>query len=171
MIRQNLTLLPNCSGKISVEGEPVKSIGYYINETNDRLNTISIHTKNFTGRIYIYGSLKINPTDDDWAIIPIGKDADYLEFNHLGVINECMDNTFVNIRGSYTWLKAKMDRDYLNIIKTPVEINYHLTQGTCSQNVNSDVSIPMSNKEITVKRDVSGDLIHYGNVTNIMLCY
>ena len=53
MIRQNLTLLPNCSGQVSFEGEPVKAIGYYSNDTNDRLNTISIYTKNFTGRIYI----------------------------------------------------------------------------------------------------------------------
>lgn len=172
MIRNNLVMLPNMSGKISYEGEPIKAVGYYSYDTNKRINTISIHTIEFTGRIYIYGTNKENPTkDSDWVVIPLTNETDYIEFNNLG--NQCSkrENVFVNVVGGYTFLKAKMDRDYLNIIKTPVEINYKPSQGTYAENVNSDESIPMSNKEITVKRDVSGDLINYGNVTSIMLCY
>lgn len=172
MIRSNLVMIPNISDKISYEGEPIKAVGYYSYDTNKRLNTVAIHTIKFTGRVYIYGTHKTNPTkDSDWAIIPIGNKTDYIEFNNFGKPYSKRENVFVNIPGSYTYLKAKVDRDYLHIVKTPVEINYRPSQGTYAENVNSDDSIPMSNKEITVKRDVSGDLIHYGNVTSIMLCY
>lgn len=169
MIRQNLTLLPNCSGKVSFEGEPVKAIGYYSNDTNDRLNTVSIHTKNFTGRIYIYGTLKVNPSDEDWVMIPLTDETPYLEFNHLPIINECIDNTFINIKGAYTWLKAKMDRDYLNIIETPVPINYNITNGTCAQNVGDNV--PISNKVVQVTPAPSADLKYCGNIQSIKLTY
>lgn len=169
MIRQNLTLLPNCSGQVSFEGEPVKAIGYYSNDTNDRLNTISIYTKNFTGRIYIYGTLKVNPTENDWFIIPLTEETDYLEFNHHGVMNSCIDNTYVNIKGAYTWLKAKMDREYLNVIKTPVPINYHITSGTCAQNVGDHVIT--QNKVVQVSPAPSPDLKYCGNIQCIKLTY
>lgn len=172
MIRSNLVLLPNMSGKITHMGEPTKAVGYYSYDTNKRLNTISIHTIKFTGRIYIYGTLKTNPTEEsDWAIIPLTDETDYIEFNNFGKPYSKRENIFVNIEGGYTYLKAKMDRDYLNVIKTPVEINYRPSQGTHGRNIINDESIPMSNKMIKVKRDVNGDLINYGNITSIMLCY
>lgn len=171
MIRSNLVLLPNMSGEITYTGKPTKAVGYYSYDTNRRLNTIAIHTIKFTGRIYIYGTLKANPTDDDWVVIPIGKNTDYIEFDNFGKPYSKRENIFINIEGGYTYLKAKMDRDYLNVIQTPVEINYRPSQGTTAQTINSDESIPMSNKIVSVKRDVSGDLINYGNVTSIMLSY
>lgn len=169
MIRQNLTLLPNCSGKVSFEGEPVKAIGYYSNDTNDRLNTVSIHTTNFTGRIYIYGTLKVNPSENDWVMIPLTEETPYLEFNHLPILNECIDNTYINIKGAYTWLKAKMDRDYLNVIKTPVPINYKMSHGTCAQNVGDHVII--SNKIVQETPAPSPDLKYCGNIQCIKLTY
>lgn len=172
MIRSNLVMLPNMSGKISHIGEPIKAVGYYSYDTNKRLNTIAIHTIKFTGRIYIYGTLKENPTEDsDWVVIPLTEETDYIEFNNFGKPYSKRENIFVNIEGSYTYLRAKMDRDYLNVIQTPVEINYRPSQGTYAENVNSDESIPMNNKTVTVERDVSGDVINFGNVTSVMLCY
>lgn len=171
MIHKNLTLLENCSGKVSFEGQPVKAIGSYINKTNNRLNTVSIHTINFTGRIYIYGTLKLNPTDEDWVVIPIGKDTDYIEFNHYPVLNACRDNLYVNIKGAWTYLKAKMDREYLKVIKTPVAANYRISHGTHVQNICNDFSVPMSDREVKYIPAPTPDLRYFGNVECIKLTY
>ena len=172
MIHKNLTLLENCSGKVSYEGKPVKAIGYYSTQTNKRLNTVSIHTINFTGRIYIYGTLKLNPTDEDWVVIPIGKDGEeYLEFDHYPVLNACRDNVYVNIKGGWTYLKAKMDREYLHTIKTPVPINYRISHGTHVQNIWSDFSVPMNDRIEKVIPPPTPDLRYFGNVEYIKLTY
>jgi len=171
MLHKNLTLLPNMSGKVSFEGEPVKAIGYYSNSTNKRLNTISIHTLSFTGRIYIYGTLKIEPEkESDWAVIPIGcLGEEFIEFNHYGNVHAIRENTYVNIKGGYTWLKAKMDRDYLNCIKTPVPIDYRQPHRVGAENVGDHVTF--NNKVEKVIPEPSADLRLCGNIECIKLTY
>ena len=172
MIHKNLTLLENCSGKVSCEGKPVKAVGYYSNQTNKRMNTISIHTKDFTGRIYIYGTLSLEPTEDDWAIIPIGYNEDYLEFNHFPPIKEDIsENTFVNVNGAWTYLKAKMDRSYLPIIKSPSAVYLPRTQITDAMNVTADETVPVSQKMDKVLPPPSPNLKYFGNVEFIKLTY
>ena len=58
---QSQVLLPNMSGKIDYIGDAVKAVAYNSHNTSKRTNTISIHTSNFIGRIWIQGSLKSNP--------------------------------------------------------------------------------------------------------------
>lgn len=170
MIHTNLTLLPNMSGKVSFEGEPVKAVGYYSTSTNKRLNTLSIHTLSFTGRIYVYGTLKLKPEkESDWAIIPLTDETDYLEYNNYGNIYTKRENTYVNIKGCYTWLKAKMDRDYLNCIKTPVPIDYRQPQRVGAENVGDHV--PMSHRVEKVTPAPSADLRLCGNIECIKLTY
>lgn len=170
MLHKNLTLLPNMSGKVSFEGEPVKAVGYYSDETNSRLNTISIHTLSFTGRIYLYGTLKVNPEkESDWAIIPLSEETDYLEYDNYGKVYANRENTFVNIYGSYTWLKVKMDREYLNCIKTPVPIDYRQPQRVGAENVGDHV--PMSHRVEKVTPAPSADLRLCGNIECIKLTY
>lgn len=172
MINHSIVLLPNMSGKLSYEGNPQKAIGYYQFDTNKRLNTITINTISFTGRIYIYGSLKSNPTlDSDWFIIPLTDTTDYIEFNNGNIGYSKRDNKVINIEGSYIWLKAKMDRDYLNLLSEPIIKTFIPTQHTTSATVNSDISIKPSNKPISVEKDISKYLINVGNVTSIYLTY
>ena len=171
MIHKNLTLLENCSGKVSCEGKPVKAVGYYSNETNKRLNTISFQTKGFTGRIYIYGTLKLNPTENDWAVIKLSKDHDYIELNNYGKPYQKPENFYFNIMGSYTWLKAKMDREYLNCIKTPVPFNYRPSYVLTSPHVSQDQSFSPSNKMIEVTPSPTADLARCGNIECIRLTY
>lgn len=170
MIHSNLTLLPNMSGKVSFEGEPVRAVGFYSTSTNKRLNTLSIHTLSFTGRIYIYGTLKLKPEkESDWSVIPLTDETDYLEYNNYGNIYAKRENTYVNIKGCYTWLKAKMDRDYLNCIKTPVPIDYRQPQRVGAENVGDHV--PMSHRVEKVTPAPSADLRLCGNIECIKLTY
>lgn len=117
---QAQVLLPNMSGKTNFVGNPVKAIGYNSNKTNKRSNTIVIHTLNFTGRIWIEGSLKTEPKNDlDWFIIPLTDETPYIEFNEYDVSQVKRVAKYININGSYVWLRAKMDRSYLPIFNIP----------------------------------------------------
>ena len=171
MIHKNLTLLENMSGKVSYEGKPVKAIGYYSLNTNKRMNTISIHTIDFTGRIYIYGTLKLEPTEEDWAIIPIGDGEDYLEFNHFPLVRDVKDNRYINIKGAWTYLKAKVDRDYLPIIKSPSAVHMPVKQITDIMNITADESVPVSKRRDSVLPPPSPNLKYFGNVEYIKLTY
>lgn len=170
MIHKSFTVLPNMSGKVTYESEPVKGIGYYSYCTNARLNTFSIYTSNFTGRIYIYGTTKLEPKDEsDWVVIPLTEETDYLEFDNYGKVKVKHDNTFINIKGCYTWFKVKMDRDYLNVFKTPVSINYHIHSGTEAQNIGDHVI--MGDRCVEVTPTPGHDLALCGNVELVQLTY
>ena len=171
MIKQSLTLLPNMSGKVSYEGQPVKAVGYYKHDTNKRLNTISFHTKNFNGRIYIYGTLALEQTDDDWAPIQLCDKTDYIEFDNYGNPNPHFENFYFNVYGSYTWLKAKMDRDYLNCIKTPVPFNYRPRFVLTSPHVCYDHSLPIRTKMVRAIPCPTPDLARCGNIECIRITY
>lgn len=120
-------LLENTNGKINHEGTPIRGIGYFSNDTNKRMMTIDIHVLNFTGRIYLYGSLSKNPkNDNDWFEIKLSNDTNYLEYDNIKIGNTKVfqETKMFNIYGSYTWLKAKMDRSYIPVIETPVSPFY-----------------------------------------------
>lgn len=171
MLHKNLILLPNSSGKVNFEGKPVKAIGYYSSDTNKRMNTISFFTKNFTGRIYIYGTLSLDPTEEDWSPIKLSDETDYLEFDNYGKPYPEIENFYFNVYGSYTFLKAKMDRTYLNCIKTPVPFEYVPRFVLTSCNVMQDHSIPLRTKKVMVTPSPSADLAKCGNVECIRLTY
>lgn len=61
---QTQVLLDNMSGKTWFVGKAVKAVAYNLHKTNKRSNTIVIHTTNFTGRIWLEGSLKNEPKED-----------------------------------------------------------------------------------------------------------
>lgn len=108
------TLLPNTAGYINVYGKPVEAVGMISNKTDSVLNTLSFFTKGFVGRIHIYGTLAFDPETEDWTEINLSGDKEkpYLEFD-----DEFADDPnrrFVkNIEGSFTYLKAEIDRTYL----------------------------------------------------------
>ena len=171
MLHKSLVLLPNMSGKVNYEGRPVKAVGYYKSETNKRLNTISFNTKNFTGRIYIYGTLSLDPQENDWAPIKLTNETDYIEFDNYGKPYPEFENFYFNVFGGYTFLKAKMDREYLHCVKTPVPFEYLPRFVLTAPHVDYDHSIPLRTKKIMVTPDPSADLAKCGNIECIRLTY
>lgn len=170
MFEHNEVLLPNMSGKVSFEGNPVRAIGFDSLNTNKILQTVSIYTTNFTGRVYLYGTLALNPTDNDWAIIPLTDETDYIEFNHLYDGKSKKDNRCINVKGSYTWLKAKMDRDYID---DSLYTNVYSNGSTpiTSYNIDSDDSMPYLPQKEVVTKIPSYMLSNYGNIESILLTY
>lgn len=171
MLHKNLILLPNMSGKVNFEGQPVKNVGYYSLDTNKRNSTVTFYTKGFTGRVYIYGTLSLEPTEKDWAPIKLGIDSDYIEFDNYGNPYPKYENFYINIWGAYTFLKAKMDRTYLNCVKTPVPFNYRPTFVLTAPHVDYDQTIPMNTKKVEVMPSPKADLARCGNIECIKLTY
>lgn len=176
MLKESVVLLPNCSNEISMEGKPVKAVGFYSNDTNKRLNTIAIHTLSFTGRIYLYGSLKLKPESDlDWAIIPLGETTDYLEYDNLNNSEKVIkENSFINIKGGYTWFKAVMDRSYIEVLNDRKPTTYTPGYVMTGLNVLNPESVPMNLHEREIPKDQQIKpyaLKNYGNVEKILLCY
>lgn len=145
---QSNVLLSNMSGKIDYVGDAVKAVAYDSHNTSKRLNTISIHTSNFVGRIWIQGSLKTNPdryNKLDWFNIPLTEETPYLEFNNAYRGKTIRDSRIVNLKGSYVWLRAILDRSsYIHIIDTPdAPWDYVSSHLITSAYVDSDTSIPL----------------------------
>lgn len=191
---QSQILLPNMSGKIDYIGAPVKSIGYYSYKTNKRSQTLAIHTTNFVGRFILEGSLKLNPaSDNDWFPIILKDNLPYIEYNDLDIMNARVirKNDVYTIKGSYLWLRGRLDRDYLDIIKTPVApYDLHSSKYIMTSNVdiNNDYShTPYPKSSLNPKYDPeyyeqwkpnyasassrSLTSSQLGNIDKVLLCY
>lgn len=98
------TLLTN-KNELSYTGTQIPSDAYY--GYTDGLHSVSIDVLEFTGRIYIEGTLTLQPQETDWFTIYIDPITGYKEFN---------DETSVNgytFRGNLMYIRARIDRDYL----------------------------------------------------------
>jgi len=90
-------LLPSTSADIT--GGSVKASGYY--GYSDGVYTIAIYTTNFTGRIYIQGTLASEPIETDWFDISL-TGSSYLDF---------ISSTNIagyTVSGNYTYIRAKV---------------------------------------------------------------
>ena len=115
---QTKILLPSTGGLINVYGEPVEAIGFYSQDTDTVLNTLSFYTSKFVGRIHVYGTLSMDKDTADWAELNIsGKAVPYIEMDDEKSRN-LNNNFFVNIEGNYTYLKAEIERSYLPYVNT-----------------------------------------------------
>jgi hypothetical protein len=145
---QSQVLLPNMSGKIDYIGDAVKAVAYNSHNTSKRTNTISIHTSNFIGRIWIQGSLKSNPDRKnklDWFNIPLTDETPYIEYDNFNPGQTVRQADIVNLKGSYVWLRAILDRSsYIHIEDTPcAPWDYVSSNIITSINVDSDTSISL----------------------------
>jgi hypothetical protein len=190
---QSTILLSNCSGKIDFIGEPVKALGYESHNTNKRTHTLGIYTTNFVGRFWLQGSLKDEPKDKlDWFIIPLSEETPYIEFNNYKddmTVNR--ENKFINVNGSFVWLRGILDRrSYIKIQDCPVKpFNTHssnvITSGSAVAPHYTNELYPESNvnpiydpeyypewipnyKSAHSRSCVSSKL---GNIEKVILCY
>ena len=127
----SVTLLGTTYDQINVIGLKQPGAGY--NNTVGNNHTVSINLDNFTGRIYIQGSLATDPKETDWFNIPIGNGTPYVQFpldpalptgyNPMlnqwpanGMPNSDNGDTGIfayNFSGNYIWVRAVVDRKYL----------------------------------------------------------
>lgn len=191
---QTQVLLENTSGKINFIGNPIKSVGYYSNKTNKKTQSIAIHTLNFVGRFILEGSLKLEPKNDlDWFPIILKNDLPYIEYNDYNHINQNVvhNNQVLTFKGNYVWLRAKLDRSYLNILTTPI-LPYDLHSSTYVMTSNVDLNADNSHSPYP-KSELNPiyDPIYYngwekdyssaynrqltssklGNIEKVILCY
>ena len=118
----SVILLNSTAGSINITGNKQKAAGY--NNSIGNSHTVSITLTNFTGRIWIEGSLVNNPLETDWFPIPVGNGVPYLQFP----VNPAAPTSFVtgdsgtvvcNFNGNFLWVRARVDRTYL--VPPPVD--------------------------------------------------
>jgi hypothetical protein len=112
MSKTSIVMLSNTQGKLSVVGDKIRADGWYGH--TDGLHTVAIYLFNFTGRIWFEASIADDPLEEDWFAIPINNQASQdFPKNPMAPTGTTGDTgTFgMNIIGSYTWLRVRMDRD------------------------------------------------------------
>ena len=77
MARNSVVMLTD-QGVLNFEGDSIRGDGYY--GFSDGLHTVQISLNNFTGRIYIQGSLASTPGATDWFDIKLDGSNPYVEF-------------------------------------------------------------------------------------------
>ena len=113
-------MMSNTQNIANLVGQPCKADGWYGNEGG--LHTIAVQVFNFTGRIYLEASLALVPGDSDWFPVSIGQTTPYLQFP----INPTLPTGSIETGGdtgtqgvtfklNAVWLRAKLDRTYLNL--------------------------------------------------------
>ena len=113
----SVVLLPTTGSQINVTGEKQKGAGY--SNWSGTSHTVSITCTNFVGRIYLEASLATTPTEADWFGIPFNSTLTYVQFplnpfRPTGQIQGDTGSYSFEFVGNYVWIRAKLDRTYLN---------------------------------------------------------
>lgn len=95
-------------------GDPVRAAGWY--GLPEGLHTVAIYTRNFTGRVFIEGSLSMDPNCCDWFPIKLSQ-CQYIEYpkNPLAIQSPYDGDTMVDgytFRSNVLWLRARVWRSY-----------------------------------------------------------
>lgn len=121
----SVTLLDSTTTEINAVGQPQRGAGY--SNTIGCNHTVSMSVMNFTGRIYIEGSLATDPTEEDWFPIKLIGDLDYVQFPRnpqrpTGASNGDTSVLAFSFSGNYIWIRARLNRDYM--IPFPQDTQY-----------------------------------------------
>lgn len=100
-----MVLLPYNSTDLNITGDKKRAAGYYGYASG--MHTVSMSLNNFTGRIYIQGSLIDNPTENDWFNIQLNNNS-YIQYN-----NQTLTDSYTFLV-NMTWIRVKIDRTYLD---------------------------------------------------------
>jgi len=115
-MRTSNMLIPN--GNLDQTGPATRADGYY--GFADGMHTVAFYLKNFRGRLLIEATLSDDPRESDWFPIGLGNGVPYFSVDTA----ETKVETF-NIVGNFVYLRAKIERSYLNL--TPDQL------GTCER--------------------------------------
>lgn len=99
---------------IDFVGEPVKAAGWF--GMPEGLHTVAMYVNNFTGRVFIEGSLSMDPGCSEWFPIKV-TGCDYVEFP---LIQNCPNSMFTGdtittsftFRSNILWLRVRVWRSY-----------------------------------------------------------
>jgi hypothetical protein len=105
MSRTSLVLLNDTNGQLSMVGTPVRADGWW--GFTDGKHTISINLQNFTGRIYLEGSLATTPKEEDWFPIHLSPSTPYL------YLEKATGAKAFSFEGNFVWVRARLDRSYI----------------------------------------------------------
>ena len=151
---QSIILLGTTSNQLNVTGMPQRGAGY--NNALGNSHTVSIAISNFTGRIYIEGSLASNPAEVDWVPIVLGNSNNpYLQFpiDPNAPSSGAQGDTGVvgySFTGNYIWIRARVDRSYLQPLPQNTDnvgsvvrilLNYGAVGGIGGSNSNNIIPI------------------------------
>lgn len=101
----NPIIMMTNKNELSYTSNPIKGDGYY--GFADGLHTMSFHVSSFTGKIFVEATLMEQPTADDWFLISLENETDYLEFNGQ---TKTVGTSF---QGNFVYVRVRIDRDYL----------------------------------------------------------
>jgi hypothetical protein len=144
----SVTLLPTTGRQINVVGSKQKGAGY--SNFSGASHTISITCSNFVGRIYIEATLETDPSDRDWFPVTIKDNLPYVQFPldpwyPTGAQQGDTGTYAYGFVGNYVWVRARLDRTYLDPIPIDPEtvgsvdqvlMNYGASSGGASSGLN-----------------------------------
>ena len=119
----SVLLLTSVQEQLDYVGVPVRADGWY--GYPDGLHTVAIYVQNFVGRVYIEGSLSIQPTDCDWFAIRLIHDAEYIQYPinpnnpssvFVGGASAVYGDTSVlgfTFKANILWIRARVHRTYV----------------------------------------------------------
>lgn len=114
-----IIMMGNSQENANLTGDPVKADGWFGHV--DGLHTVVISVVNFTGRIFIEGTLSVDPEDGEWFPIQLTPGAQFVEFPinpaiPTGEYASGGDTSTVgfSFRVNVVWLRARLDRTYLS---------------------------------------------------------
>lgn len=104
--------------ELSYTGNKFKGDGYY--GSGDGLHSVAWRLNNFLGRIWIEGTLALEPTSADWFAIPIGSGTDYKEYTA-----QTSETVVFNFTNNAVWVRARVDRSALDPAPSSYDQNTH----------------------------------------------
>lgn len=116
MSLRNIELLPSTQGTVyGVVGPEISCTQN--SKSVSSLFTIMMNTNNFHGRIYVEGTIAVEPGANDWFTIPIPNlSTEYIEFpyENANVVGGTSTYGF-SFKGNFTWIRVRVERSYLNL--------------------------------------------------------
>ncbi|MCS7317099.1 MAG: hypothetical protein NZZ41_02100 [Candidatus Dojkabacteria bacterium] len=127
MSRISQTLLSDTGDFWNAIGDPVKGAGWY--SIAGGYHTVSINVVNLRGRVFIEGTLMINPSENDWFPISLNGTTPYIQYpidplNPTGLNNGDTSVLSFNFQGNFVLLRARLNRTYILPNPPPDPYNY-----------------------------------------------
>lgn len=117
MTHNSIRLLDDTADQFNLTGNKVKAAGYF--GASNGQHTVALYINDFTGRIVVEASLANEPSEEDWFPIEFDGDA-FIQYpldpNNPSGSNGDTGTFFKNFVGNFVWVRARVDRTYLQPI-------------------------------------------------------
>jgi hypothetical protein len=115
MAKNSIIILTQTDGQLNVTGQAIKAAGYFGYARG--IHTIAWYMQNFTGRIYVEGSLSTNPGPGDFFPIWLESQHPYTQYPlnpdyPTGVEGDTGIGSYT-FQANLVWLRIRVDRTYI----------------------------------------------------------